>query len=78
MKLDFIEYKFLLPPLAAIIGLGVARKHTTTTPRKDLKIRKDFFRELGNVAKSGALSIAQRNKTLEQFLITTLIIAHTE
>ena len=44
------------------VGLGVARKHTAAKPkiRKTKKSGKGFLGDLGNIAKTGALSIAQQ------------------
>ena len=42
------------------IGLGVARKHTPAAKKRTVKKGKGFLGELGNIAKTGALSIAQQ------------------
>ena len=42
------------------VGLGVARKHTTAPKKRTIKKGKGFLGELGNIAKTGALSIAQQ------------------
>ena len=42
------------------VGLGVARKHTAAPKKRTIKKGKGFLGELGNIAKTGALSIAQQ------------------
>ena len=42
------------------VGLGVARKHTTTPKKRSVRKGKGFFGDLGNIAKTGALSMAQQ------------------
>ena len=42
------------------VGLGVARKHTTTPKKRPIRKGKGFLGDLGNIAKTGALSIAQQ------------------
>jgi hypothetical protein len=42
------------------IGLGVARKHTSAPKKRGIKKGKGFLGELGNIAKTGALSVAQQ------------------
>lgn len=42
------------------IGLGVARKHTTAPKKRITKKGKGLFGDLGNIAKTGAISIAQQ------------------
>ena len=42
------------------VGLGVARKHTTTPKKRSNRKGKGFLGDLGNIAKTGALSIAQQ------------------
>lgn len=42
------------------IGLGVARKHSTAPKKRITKKGKGLFGDLGNIAKTGAISIAQQ------------------
>ena len=42
------------------VGLGVARKHTTTPKKRSVRKGKGFFGDLGNIAKNAALSVAQQ------------------
>ena len=42
------------------VGLGVARKHTPAAKKRGIKKGKGFLGELGNIAKTGALSVAQQ------------------
>ena len=42
------------------IGLGCARKHTTAPKKRITKKGKGLLGDLGNIAKTGALSIAQQ------------------
>jgi hypothetical protein len=42
------------------IGLGVARKHTPAAKKRTVKKGKGFLGDLGNIAKTGALSVAQQ------------------
>ena len=42
------------------VGLGVARKHTTAPKKRMTKKGKGLLGDLGNIAKQGAISIAQQ------------------
>jgi hypothetical protein len=42
------------------VGLGVARKHITAPKKRYIRKGKGFLGDLGNIAKTGALSIAQQ------------------
>jgi hypothetical protein len=42
------------------VGLGVARKHTAAPKKRGIKKGKGFLGDLGNIAKTGALSVAQQ------------------
>jgi hypothetical protein len=46
--------------ITKVIGLGCARKHTTAPKKRITKKGKGLLGDLGNIAKQGAISIAQQ------------------